>query len=709
MKRLIIMLLSFIPIFTTAQTLSEAQRQEALQCATKFCNLLERFCNGERTLNSQINALCSGADCSAYDDVKANKEITLRNYLYAIQAKFPNKLATSISAPSLSASKTYIEPVMSLNYEWGNVGNSDLSTAEIASLSLASVSNVFVVFDVTQKYPSLNNSINKKIVYDVKNKKITAFITNNGAFINFLNGVLAFSNKQFKSAITYLKSAAQNDRSSLKKKSYGLAMLCAWYIQDFEQATYFAEQMGDQLYINAIKLILYSQNEQYEDTYQCALQLEALIKKRTDLNNMMKSNLYLMLGNCYVNPLFSHQDLNKGISYMEAAYNLGDTKAGYYIFVYFTHLGEDFVTTDIALEYLQKSAEGGFPPAFYQWGRMVEYGLKDKEEALVWYDKSAKSGNHIAMASAGKLLIEKGEVAKGVEWLKKSLEGQALETELKDNELTTGGLAPWPKTRADVESLLNKQGGTTIHQNQSSTNNQSTYSNHSDQTSSTTGAGGTTSTYSSYSSNYQYRYRHKFNEAKDNYCVGLSVGYVQKQWVYDFDGSKEKVNVFGDGQYTNGIQAGIRIDPQFGYGFGINTGLYYEYYFDKSEDMYEDGINYYYRSEEHSLYLPIHLKYSLNFSKWFQIALYGGLGLDCGINGNIYLRSDGETLDTQSLYNDEFDMKRFNASLEYGAAIRINRFQINFTTSKGFVNMSGDNTYKVKQNKLINISASVHF
>ena len=31
---------------------------------------------------------------------------------------------------------------------------------------------------------------------------------------------------------------------------------------------------------------------------------------------------------------------------------------------------------------------------------------------------------------------EKGETAKGVEWLKKSLEGQALETELKDNELT---------------------------------------------------------------------------------------------------------------------------------------------------------------------------------------------------------------------------------------------------------------------------------
>lgn len=711
MKRLIILLLSCIPIISTAQTLSEAQKQEALQCATKFCDLLERFCNGERTFNAQINALCSGADCSAYDDIKTNKEITLRNYLYAIQAEYPNKLATSISAPSLSKSKTYIEPVMSLNYEWGNIGNSDLSTAETAVLSLASVSNVYIVFDVMQTYPSLGKSISKKIVYDLKNKKITAFITNNGAFISFLNGVLAFSNKQYDAAICYFDSAAQNNRSSLRKQSYMLAMVCALYMSDYERGVYYVEQMGDPLYINMFKLALYTQNEQFDKIYQHALQLESLLRKRTDINNIMKSNLYLMLANVYVNPLFLHQDLHKALSYMEAAYALGDAKVGYTIFVYYTLLGDDFVTPEMALEYLQKSAEAGFPPAFYQMGRMVEYGLEDTEEALVWYEKSAKSGNHIAMASAGKLLIEKGEIKKGVEWLKKSLDGKALEAELEDNELTTGGLAPWPKTRADVESLLNKHEGTTIHQNQFSTNNQSTNNqptnnNHSTQTSPTTVSGSTTSTNSGA---YQYRHRHRFNEEKVKTIAGLTAGYVQKQWIYDWGDTKEKFDVFGEDKYTNGIQVGIRIDPQFGYGFGINTGLYYEYYFDKSEDMYEDGIDYYYRSEEHSLYLPVHLKYSLNFSKWFQLALYGGIGLDCGVSGKIYLRSDDETLDTQNLYDDELDMKRFNASLEYGAAIRVNKIQLNFTMSKGFVNMSGSEEYKVKQNKMINIALSVYF
>ena len=190
--------------------------------------------------------------------------------------------------------------------------------------------------------------------------------------------------------------------------------------------------------------------------------------------------------------------------------------------------------------------------------------------------------------------------------------------------------------------------------------------------------------------------------------MALSAGYVQKYWSYDFDGVKEKVDVFGEDKFTHGIQVGIRVDPQFGYGFGINTGLYYEYYFDKSQDFYDSDIDYYLRSEEHSLYMPVHFKYSMNFSRWFQLALYGGVGLDCGLKGMIYARSYGETIYSQSLYDDDLDMKRFNASLEYGAAIRIRRVQFNFTMSNGLVNMAGGDGYKVKQGKTMNITMSVY-
>lgn len=101
-------MLGLLYLTAPAQSLTESQRQEALQCATKFCDLLTRFSNGDRTLNSQINALCSGADCSAFDDIKTNKELTLRNYLLAIQTKFPDKLPTTVSVPTLADSKNRV-------------------------------------------------------------------------------------------------------------------------------------------------------------------------------------------------------------------------------------------------------------------------------------------------------------------------------------------------------------------------------------------------------------------------------------------------------------------------------------------------------------------------------------------------------------------------------------------------------------------------
>ena len=56
MRALLLFLTGLIALASSAQNLTQAQKQEALQCATKFCELLTRFSNGERTLNTQINA-----------------------------------------------------------------------------------------------------------------------------------------------------------------------------------------------------------------------------------------------------------------------------------------------------------------------------------------------------------------------------------------------------------------------------------------------------------------------------------------------------------------------------------------------------------------------------------------------------------------------------------------------------------------------------
>ena len=90
MKRFIILLLTIVPFTAHSQkVITPGVEEKALSCVGKFCSLLTRWSNGERTLDSQIYALCSGNDCSAYDDINTMKETTLRNYLLGIQKKYP--------------------------------------------------------------------------------------------------------------------------------------------------------------------------------------------------------------------------------------------------------------------------------------------------------------------------------------------------------------------------------------------------------------------------------------------------------------------------------------------------------------------------------------------------------------------------------------------------------------------------------------------
>ena len=734
MRALLLFLTGLIALASSAQNLTQAQKQEALQCATKFCELLTRFSNGERTLNTQINALCSGADCSAFDDIKTNKEITLRNYLLAIQTKYPHKLPMAITTPTLSDSKVYAEPVMGMSLEWGKIDDSagEAATGTMLGLSVDQISNYYVVFNVRQDYTSLGRSVNKKLIYDVANQKITAFITDNGSYICFLNSLSAFSKKDYKNAIYWADMGSKNSRSSLTKKCHAVALLSATYSGDFAQGIKYAELYGDRLYIaflNAIQLML---SENFSQMPPYVRELESLLETRTDMGNIAKGNLYCSLGNIFASPLYPGQNMDKALAYMKKAIQLDCPNAGYLIYIYYTLFGENFASADIALTALEISVNLGYPPSFYPYAVLLE-GNDYIDDAKTYYEKSAKSGNYIAMACLGRLLINQGDKANGVNWLKKALSCDNL-----DEKIELEGTGWWPKSRADVQALLNKYNNSTT----SSYSSSPSYSSHSASTSSSTSSSSGSSyssassytpsssyhtssssssgSYSSYSSYNSYS-SHRFNEAKDDFCMGLSAGYVRKEWLYNDGSSKENLDVFWEDKYTNGIQVGLRVDCQFGYGFGLNSGLFYEYYFDKSEDFVDNDITFYYRMKEHSLYLPVHFKYNLNFSRWFQIGLYGGIGLDCGLSGKYILCSPeelysgdemfspGDTLDSFSMYSDEYDLKRFNASLEYGASIRIRRLQLNFTISKGLVNMSGSHEYTVKQNKVMSLTASLCF
>jgi len=478
-------------MFSTAQTLTEAQKQEALQTATKFCNLVERFCAGERTsVMTQINAMFSGNDCSVYDDVKNNSETALRNYLSAIQLKYPkSSLATSISSPKLSQHNPYIEPSAELLYEWQNIGNSELTTnvAPVAVVQMKGVNNVYILFDVVQKYPTLGKSTNKKIIYSIKNKKIVGFIANEGSMMNYLNGLMSLVDRDYKAAMSYFDKAAsiveKSGRDpSMKKKNYSLAMACAALLTDFRKAAYYAEKAGNKIMKVFYDVTSYCNDEKWDDMYPNIINLESLIKNETSINNLLKSDIYGILGTYYIMPIHQHNDKNKGIAYFEKADSLGSYSAGYTVYqfnaLYLQSENEFLIDPNIAFEYLQKSANRGYPPAFYEMGCILENLFKDKSTAIKWYEKSAQSGNHLGMANYGKLLIESGNKTESIKWLTKALEGNSLELALQDY-YDCYGFPYWPKSRTDVEMLLRNQisSNGTSSQNSSSSSSVSSATN----------------------------------------------------------------------------------------------------------------------------------------------------------------------------------------------------------------------------------------
>jgi hypothetical protein len=212
-----------------------------------------------------------------------------------------------------------------------------------------------------------------------------------------------------------------------------------------------------------------------------------------------------------------------------------------------------------------------------------------------------------------------------------------------------------------------------------------------------------------------------FNAPKgDPRLIGVSVGYVQKQWNWKENGETHKIGAFDkENSSLNGIQAGIRIEPLFKYGLGLSTGLFYEYYFSKSDKYrttYSDSpeeYDYHLNFTEHSLYVPLHLEYRLNLSKKLQLFVEVGPSIDFGLSGKLTATAVGDKepyfTETGIYRNSEigFPQKRFNASLDFGAGIRVGGgLQLNVGMSRGLLNISSNPEINIKQNKRLTASLS---
>jgi hypothetical protein len=140
-----------------------------------------------------------------------------------------------------------------------------------------------------------------------------------------------------------------------------------------------------------------------------------------------------------------------------------------------------------------------------------------------------------------------------------------------------------------------------------------------------------------------------FNCPNTNYSVGLTLGYLEDYF-----------------KYAQGTQLGIRIEPLFKYGFGLNTGIFLEDYSNDSQSEFDNAI-----TDQYVLNVPLHLEYRLNFWKWFNVFAYGGIGLNIATND----------------YSEDF--WSLPTTLEIGGGVRFNHIQFNVGQSVPFSELNG--------------------
>lgn len=99
---------------------------------------------------------------------------------------------------------------------------------------------------------------------------------------------------------------------------------------------------------------------------------------------------------------------------------------------------------------------------------------------------------------------------------------------------------------------------------------------------------------------------------------GISAAYVTKS--YHFDSGRQ--DIWGRDKIMNGIQFGIPVQPYFGYGLGLNTGIFYEHFFSTMDD-----IHFY----EHNLNIPLMAEWRVPLGRELSVFVNGGISMDCGL------------------------------------------------------------------------------
>lgn len=147
-------------------------------------------------------------------------------------------------------------------------------------------------------------------------------------------------------------------------------------------------------------------------------------------------------------------------------------------------------------------------------------------------------------------------------------------------------------------------------------------------------------TYSNINQNSNSNRKRTFNKPKAINTWGMTVGYAQE--------------MLDDYYYIEVLQFGLKAEPLFKYGFGMNTGVNFLFYSYNLLDILVLENNF----VAYGMNIPLHFEYRLNFSKWFNTFAYGGIGLN-------------------AIITSDYEYYSLPVTFDFGGGFRINHVQIN--------------------------------
>lgn len=161
---------------------------------------------------------------------------------------------------------------------------------------------------------------------------------------------------------------------------------------------------------------------------------------------------------------------------------------------------------------------------------------------------------------------------------------------------------------------------------------------------------------------------------------GLNVAYVNKWYSLKVNNTSKKYDIWDQEKTMTGIQAGITYQPYFGYGQGLNTGIYWQGFFG-TVDFQDGDVGHY---EEHNLYVPLQYQFRLPLGENFSVALNAGVALTYGVSNSVKIGE--ERYDVGFGHNDEYNTympKRLQFSVPLGVALQYKAMQLEFKYSLG--------------------------